>query len=472
MRLSFPAATVLLLFQTSSLAAQGSATANPATPAASTLDFAFYRDHVEPLFLAKRPGNVRCVACHIRGAGTLRLEPLETNGFGWSEEASRKNFAAVQRFVVPGSPRASRLLRHPLAKEAGGDPFHGGGRHWGGEQSLEYRVLEAWVKGETAASNRKTAVRILQTNAGGDDTHVIDPTTNKVVGVIRDIEVPHGVTSAPDGSRVYITNESLHTVDVVDSRSLVVMRRIPLSGRPNNIAISKDGRRVYAGISEAQGAVDVIDTVAMARLKSVPVTGPVHNVYVTPDGKHAVAGSVASRVISVVDTATNELAWSLELDAGIRPMTMDAHPDGSTRNIYVQLSGFHGFAVVDFKMRKEIARIEHPPVPGVHAHKDGLQGAPAHGLGVSPDGKTLWSTSKVYGYAYVHSLPDLKEIGRVFAGQHPEWVTFTPDSKLVYIAAAGDNATFVVDVQRMKEVARIPVGQVPKRNGTAVMQVF
>ena len=56
----------------------------------------------------------------------------------------------------------------------------------------------------------------------------------------------------------------------------------------------------------------------------------------------------------------------------------------------------------------------------------GLQGAPAHGLGVSPDGKTLWSTSKVYSHAYVFSLPDIKPIGTVFVGQHPEWVTFTP----------------------------------------------
>ena len=70
-------------------------------------------------------------------------------------------------------------------------------------------------------------------------------------------------------------------------------------------------------------------------------------------------------------------------------MAFDWNPDGSTRNIYVQLSGFHGFAVVDFEKREEIARIEHPPVPGEHAHTDGLQGAPAHGLGVSPDGKTL-----------------------------------------------------------------------------------
>jgi YVTN family beta-propeller protein len=58
----------------------------------------------------------------------------------------------------------------------------------------------------------------------------------------------------------------------------------------------------------------------------------------------------------------------------------------------------------------------------------------------------------------------------VFVGQHPEWVTFTPDSRLIYVAAAGDNMVFVVDVKSMKEVARIAVGQVPKRNSTAILQ--
>lgn len=74
--------------------------------------------------------------------------------------------------------------------------------------------------------------------------------------------------------------------------------------------------------------------------------------------------------------------------------------------------------------------------------------------------------------AYVHSLRDLKEIGRVFVGHHhPEWLTFTPDGRLAY-AAAGDNQTFVVDTKRFKEVARINVEQVPKRIGTAVLQTF
>ena len=54
-------------------------------------------------------------------------------------------------------------------------------------------------------------------------------------------------------------------------------------------------------------------------------------------------------------------------------------------------------------------------------------------------------------------------------GDHPDWLTFTPDSKSVYIANAGSNSVSVVDVASRKEVARIPVGQVPKRNITAVL---
>lgn len=450
-------------------AAQG---AEAGASAAGALDFAFYRANVEPMFLVKRPGNVMCAQCHAPAAGTLRLQVLEPGAFSWTEEQSRKNFEAVAKFVVPGSAAASRFLRHPLAREAGGDAFHGGGKHWSSKDDPEVKLITAWINGTTKApsSPPKTVVRIVQTNAAGDTTHLIDPSTNKVVGVINDIAVPHGVTSAPDGSRLYITNESLHTVDVVDARTLRVVKRVKLSGRPNNVTITPDGKKVYAGIAQAPGALDVIDTVSLTNVKTVGTKGAIHNVYVTPDGKFAVAGSIPERTISIVDTATDTLARTIPMSAGIRPMAFNTNADGSTKHIFVQLSDFHGFAVVDFASGKETARIEHPAVPGHEAHRDGLQAAPAHGLAVSPDGKTLWSTSKVYGHAYVHSLPDLKEIGRVFVGQHPEWLTFTPDGKYVYVAAAGDNTVFAVDAKTMKEVARIAVGQVPKRNGTAILQ--
>ena len=439
-----------------------------ATPA---LDFAVYRSRVEPLFTVKREGNARCVDCHAPAAGALRLQVLAPDTYTWTEEQSRKNFEAVSKFVVPGKAAGSRLLRHPLAREAGGDAFHGGGKHWTSQADPEWQTIAAWINGTAVAARSKTAVRIIQTNAAGDTTDVIDPATNTVVGRIHDILLPHGVTGAPDGRRLYITNESLHTVDVVDALTLHVVARIPLSGRPNNIAITPDGKTVYAGIVQAPGAVDVIDTATLTRVKSVAVKGGIHNVYVTPDGKFAVAGSIPEKTISVVDTATNELAWTLTLSAGIRPMTFETNPDGSTKRIFVQLSDYHGVAVVDWAQRKEVQRWEHALVPGAETHNDGLQGAPAHGLGIPAGGKTLWSTSKVNGYAYVYSLPDLKEVGRVFVGQHPEWLTFTPDGRSAYLAAAGDNSVTVVDVATLKVTAHIPVGQVPKRNGTALMLV-
>src|SRR5258705_9901292 len=191
-------------------------------------------------------------------------------------------------------------------------------------------------------------VRIIQTNSAGDNVSIIDPTTNKVVGEITGIEVNHGAAAAPDGSRLYISNEADSTLDVVDGKTLKVTNKIALSGHPNNIAAGRDGRRVYVSIAVAPGAVDVIDTATLQRVKSIPVKGAVHNTYVTPDGKFVVAGSVAGKVITVIDAQTEQPAWTVDFDLGVRPLAFERNPDGSTKRIFAQLSNLNGFEVVNF----------------------------------------------------------------------------------------------------------------------------
>ena len=110
-------------------------------------------------------------------------------------------------------------------------------------------------------------------------------------------------------------------------------------------------------------------------------------------------------MLTVIDQATETIAWELQMSAGIRPMTFEQARDGSTSRIFVQLSDYHGVAVVDFATRKEVSRFELPPIPGEEKHTEGLQGAPAHGLGITPDGKILLATSKVYGQLYAYTLP-------------------------------------------------------------------
>jgi YVTN family beta-propeller protein len=322
----------------------------------------------------------------------------------------------------------------------------------------------------TVALTAQQKVRIIQTNSAGDNVHIIDPLTNKVVGKIEGIEVNHGAGVAPDGSRIYVSNEADSTLDVADAKTFKVIKKIPLSGHPNNMAVGKDGKRVYVGIAQEPGGVDVIDTVTLQRVKTMPTKGPIHNAYVTPDGKYVVAGSIRGKSVNVMDAKTEQPAWTVDMDLGVRPMTFSWNADGSTQWIFVQMSGLNGFAVVDFATRKEIKRIQNPDLPpGKATVPEGSD--PSHGMAVTADGKTLVVCSRLNNYLYSYSLPDLKVIGAAeLTGKGAGWVTLTPDGKTAYVANPVTNDVSVVDIKTMKETTRIAVGYVPKRNATGMLQ--
>jgi hypothetical protein len=142
------------------VSSQSAPTAQTSTPAA-TLDYEFFKSRVQPMFLVKREGLVRCVQCHARGTGSgFNLQPLPEGASTWTEEQSRKNFEATMRFVTPGDPTSSRLLMHPLARAAGGDPFHGGGKHFPSQDAAEWQTLAEWVNTPVARADATSAVAL------------------------------------------------------------------------------------------------------------------------------------------------------------------------------------------------------------------------------------------------------------------------------------------------------------------------
>jgi len=327
-------------------------------------------------------------------------------------------------------------------------------------------MLLALLASPTSAQNRPI---IVQTNSAGDNVHLIDPTSNTIVGEITGVEVIHGAAAAPDGSRLYLTSEATNSLDIVDTKTLAVVRSIPLSGRPNNLAIHRNGKRVYVAIQGTGGGVDIIDTVNDEPVRFLRILRGVHNTFVTPDSRFVVAGSTGGGGATVIDTELERPVWTIYFEGGVRPIAFDTNADGSTKNMYVQVTNLHGFAVVDWEKRREVRRILQPDIPESERNREGIQGAPAHGIKVSPDGKTIWSTSKINGHVYAYSLPDLDYLGGVGVGIVPDWLTFTPDSKFLYVANAHSNTVSVVDVEHRREIKVIPVGQVPKRNITAML---
>jgi YVTN family beta-propeller protein len=330
---------------------------------------------------------------------------------------------------------------------------------------------------------QESRLRIIQTNSAGDNIHIIDPATNKVVGEIKGIEAPHGVVAAPDGSRIYVSEEADDTVTVLDGKTLQVTKRIHLSGNPNLIDITPDGRWLYVAIAltwndlsefpqvkaSASGGIDVIDTVSLQNVKTLPLKGGIHDLNVTPDGKYVVAGASRgakppANAMYVVDVRTNEVVWTVPMSPSPSPMAITKNPDGSTDKIYAQLGGFNGFAVVDFATRVRTNQIKLPDVaPG----KQNPFGPPAgsHGIAVTSDQKTLLVNSRLNNALYAYALPDLTLLGGVtLSGKGAGWLAVTPDDKTAYVANEHTNDVSVIDIKSLKEVALIPVGFAPARN--------
>ena len=338
--------------------------------------------------------------------------------------------------------------------------------------------------GAVSFRRAESKLRILQTNFAGDNVDIIDPATNKVVGEIKGIEAGHGIAVAPDGSRIYMSQEALKTPDRHRRQDPADHQANSAERDPNLIDITPDGRWIYVAIAltwddlsafpqikaHPNGGVDVIDTASLQNVKTIPIKGGIHDLNVTPDGKYVIAGAERgakppANMMNVIDTGSNDIAWSCSMNPAPSPMAISKNPDGSTKWIFAQLGGFNGFTVIDFATQKEINEIKLPEMPRTSRTRTDRR--PVHGIAVTPDQKTLLVNSRLNSALYAYSLPDLKLLGGVdLGGKGAGWLTVTPDSKTAYVANEHTNNVSVVDIKSLKEIALIPVGFAPARNVT------
>jgi hypothetical protein len=120
--------------------------AQEASAEKSPLDYEYFKTKVEPIFLKKRGEHARCYACHSQNETFFHLQRMTPGSTTWTEEQSRLNFRSVSHLVTPGNTDESILLLHPLAPEAGGDPFHSGGRQFESKDDPDWKTMAEWVR--------------------------------------------------------------------------------------------------------------------------------------------------------------------------------------------------------------------------------------------------------------------------------------------------------------------------------------
>jgi len=186
---------------------------------------------------------------------------------------------------------------------------------------------------------------------------VIDTTTNTVVGStgiglqIVDSASPVGVAVAPDGSKVYVatvirTGRGSAGVSVIDTTTNAVITTIPVFRSNTGVAVTPDGGKVYVTTplsSRGRSTVSVIDTTTNTVSTAIVVGAGSAGVAVTPDGSKVYVASSISNTVSVIDTTTNMVGATIPV--GSSPFGVAVTPDGS--KVYVANEGSNTVSVIE-----------------------------------------------------------------------------------------------------------------------------
>jgi YVTN family beta-propeller protein len=321
--------------------------------------------------------------------------------------------------------------------------------------SLGVLGLALMLTTAAGADPKEAAPKLYVTNSAGDNIHVIDLGSLKVLGEIRTGEHPHGAAVSANGRRFFTTVEKDHTLHVVDTANDKIIHSIKLSGLPNQCAVTPDGK--FVGVPIRGGdSVDIVDVAAGKVVKNLPVKAP-HNCYNAQRNDHIWVTSMGDHKVNLIDLKT--LAYVAEIPVGGIPRPLVVTHDEKT--LYCQLSDLHGFVVADVPSRKVIAKVELPPLPA--DVKFPVANTPSHGLALTPDEKELWVTSCGTDTVYIYDTARKEIVGKVRTGKGPTWLTFSPDGKYCCVSNVLSDDVSIIDRAKREEVARIKVGKMPKR---------
>jgi YVTN family beta-propeller protein len=193
---------------------------------------------------------------------------------------------------------------------------------------------------------------------------VIDLDAWKIIDRIHVGGAPHNTLCSVDGKRMFLAPMgNPKSVTVVDVGTRKVEGTIPFGDVVRPIALTKDGKRLYAEVDNLVG-IEVADVETRKVLHRVPseltdeqkkVPSHSHGLAIRPDQKEVWACDVEHQEVQVFDVTGDLPKQVAALPMGGKVYWMIFADDGKTAYVSVRSTG--EFAVVDVAGRKIKARI-------------------------------------------------------------------------------------------------------------------
>ncbi|HJT31135.1 MAG TPA: PVC-type heme-binding CxxCH protein [Pirellulales bacterium] len=308
------------------------------------------------------------------------------------------------------------------------------------------------------AAPQLVAHKLYVANSAGNDIHVIDTATNRVIKRVEVGPQPHGLVATAKGDRLFITIENTGGEQGellwFDPATDTVTRRMTVGPRPNQLACTPDGRLVYIPCDDASWWV--VDTERAEVITKIATGGRPHNTLCSPDGQRMYLGPKGSYHVLIADARSHRLIGEIPLSDAPRPIALSR----DEKRLYANVDTLIGFEVCDVQARKVIHRVE-ADVPEELLRK----ASRSHGIALSPDEKELWMCDVFHDRTYVFdvAVSPPRQVATITMQGGGYWLCFAPDGRKCYISERIGNTVAVVDTASREIVEHIAVGQAPKR---------
>ena len=312
-------------------------------------------------------------------------------------------------------------------------------------QSLVITLI-TWFCGPTPSAGQATSTAVASppaivyvSNAGGGITEV-NTANNSVIATAPFPNNANGVAITPDGRRMYATNRDVGQVTVFDARTNVPLKVIPVGSGANDnlgVAISPDGELVYVA-NQVSGTITVIATETNTIVQTIQ-TG-VEPIWITfsPDGSRAYVSNQVSGTVSVIATASGAVVATI---GGFScPFHSKITHDGQTLLVSSQCDASLKF--VDLSTNTVVKSIFVGDIP--------------RGIALSPDGKTAYVANFGSNLIQVIDVASQTNLNTpITVGANPWGIAMTPVGK-AYVANFGANTISVIDTSTNTATATLP----------------
>ena len=301
--------------------------------------------------------------------------------------------------------------------------------------------------------------RVYAADQTSNTISVIDPSSNKLLGVIRlGDPVPgalsplykgellvHGLGYSPDSRTLAVVSVASNSITLIDTATNAIRGKVYVGRSPHEAFFTPDGRELWVTV-RGESYVSVIDPAQMKETRRIELAnGPGMTIFGT-DGKYAFVCSSFVPELAVIDVASHEVVKRL---SQVSPFCPNIAVSPENDEVWITLKDAGKVQVFSAKPPfDQEAVLETGPITN---HVNFVNNA---------NGKLAYITiggANVVKVFRRGATPEL--VATIPVGSLPHGIWPSGDGSRVYVALENGEQAAAIDTLTNKVIANIPIGQ-------------